>query len=149
MAGPGWASPGDAAALELDQRPASTCPLRAATGSTARGGASGQCQPQPYGINFNLILAPHQVVWYQQQSNWSCGKREPEALFPPFLGPRGPLGTPLSVIMFDCVKSRYQLYSSKNHQRINCKCVFVFICCVGLHCLFICLTHSYSNFSCI
>ena len=51
--GSGWAwlgipPPREMHQLELERPP----PAAAATGSTARGGASGQCQPQPYGINF-------------------------------------------------------------------------------------------------
>ena len=42
--------------------------LPPATGSTARGGASGQSQPQPYGINFigSLVdILGIQAVWHQ------------------------------------------------------------------------------------
>ena len=68
VAGPGWASPGDAP-LWLQLLPRWPPPAAAAaTGSTARGGASGQSQPQPYGINFigSLVdILGIQAVWHQ------------------------------------------------------------------------------------
>ena len=83
VAGPGWWVVG------IPGRWSSGLHLPPATGRGARGGASGQCQPQPYGINligglFDIWLHGGGVVTPQQYRKGGVPPPLPRILLAPF-----------------------------------------------------------------
>ena len=83
--------------------------LPPATGSTARGGASGQSQPQPYGINFIGSLVD--ILGIEAAARLE--------LWPTLLSRRVPLGTPVPVSAFDCVINQDQQNHWRRHIRLE------------------------------